>query len=278
MTLGQALFSYRSAKNVSQDEVSSFLGVSRQTYNGWELDRTKPSTERIDMICLNLELTYDNDTKEWGSPYPIVENPKVKQKSTPSNSQNDDSDLIIGPLAFMLTACGFDSFFVANSLGLNKKILDIIVKGYFLSMYFSMLAFLKNMYSKGISKDFIIEHDLMNPSVLSQYNEIMQENSICNMLLDITYKHQKRDITPTLDDFNVDVLREDGFSENFCAKFEHYQKMNSVSSKVKALSDAAKSLSGEDYSTLSKVITSLTHGIQTGHVDLNSILNQCNAG
>ena len=212
MTLGQALFSYRSAKNVSQDEVSSFLGVSRQTYNGWELDRTKPSTERIDMICLNLELTYDNDTKEWGSPYPIVENPKVKQKSTPSNSQNDDSDLIIGPLAFMLTACGFDSFFVANSLGLNKKILDIIVKGYFLSMYFSMLAFLKNMYSKGISKDFIIEHDLMNPSVLSQYNEIMQENSICNMLLDITYKHQKRDITPTLDDFNVDVLREDGFS------------------------------------------------------------------
>lgn len=59
MTVGQRIMKLRSIANISQEELSERLGVSRQTVSKWELDQALPQIEKIIVLAKLFEVTTD---------------------------------------------------------------------------------------------------------------------------------------------------------------------------------------------------------------------------
>lgn len=51
MTIGQKIFTLRSEKGLSQEELADIIGVSRHTIGKWENDVMNPNAENISKIC-----------------------------------------------------------------------------------------------------------------------------------------------------------------------------------------------------------------------------------
>ena len=59
MNLGCRLYSYRKAKNLSQEEVAFALNVTRQTVSKWETGQSTPDFDKILPICELYGITTD---------------------------------------------------------------------------------------------------------------------------------------------------------------------------------------------------------------------------
>lgn len=64
MTLGQRLFQIRTEHNLSQEELASKLGTTRQTVSRWELDQTYPEIAKIVLISKLFSVTTDSILKD----------------------------------------------------------------------------------------------------------------------------------------------------------------------------------------------------------------------
>ena len=51
MTIGAKIVHLRIVNNISQDELSKMLMVSRQTLSKWENDETLPQVDKIRELC-----------------------------------------------------------------------------------------------------------------------------------------------------------------------------------------------------------------------------------
>ena len=59
MSLGQKIYELRTAKNLSQDELSETLGISRQSVSKWETDTAVPDFDKLLKLCDVFGVTLD---------------------------------------------------------------------------------------------------------------------------------------------------------------------------------------------------------------------------
>ena len=59
MTLGQKLTNLRKARNMTQEELSEAIGVTRQTISKWELDTSTPDLDYLCKLCDLFGVTAD---------------------------------------------------------------------------------------------------------------------------------------------------------------------------------------------------------------------------
>lgn len=59
MSIGERLLELRKKKNLSQEEVASSIGVSRQTISKWETDQSVPDFDKIVPLSELFEITTD---------------------------------------------------------------------------------------------------------------------------------------------------------------------------------------------------------------------------
>lgn len=68
MTLGEKLYQLRKNSNLTQEQLSEKVGVSRQTISKWELDETAPDIKQAQLLSRIFNISLDeltgNDTKE----------------------------------------------------------------------------------------------------------------------------------------------------------------------------------------------------------------------
>ena len=55
-SFGSVLKQYRSKGGFTKTDVAEAIGVTRNTYYNWELDRNKPSFDQIILLCNKLEI------------------------------------------------------------------------------------------------------------------------------------------------------------------------------------------------------------------------------
>ena len=56
-SIGKNIKKYRTARNLSQDEVAKRIGVTRQAISSWENERTEPSINDIELMSRIFECT-----------------------------------------------------------------------------------------------------------------------------------------------------------------------------------------------------------------------------
>lgn len=59
MSLGKRIASMRGYRQMTQEQLGSIVGVSKQTMSGWEHDTSKPNADYIRKLCLALKCTAD---------------------------------------------------------------------------------------------------------------------------------------------------------------------------------------------------------------------------
>lgn len=59
MDIGEKIKTLRKLNNKSQEELALDIGVSRQTVNKWETNKSQPSTENLLLICSIFEVSAD---------------------------------------------------------------------------------------------------------------------------------------------------------------------------------------------------------------------------
>lgn len=62
MTLGDKIIELRKKKNLTQEQLSERLGISRQTLSNWEKDMTKPDIEQAVEIARYFKISLDDLT------------------------------------------------------------------------------------------------------------------------------------------------------------------------------------------------------------------------
>jgi len=83
MTLGEKLANARKEKNITQEQLADYLGVSRQSISKWESDIAYPETEKLVRISELFDCSLD---------YLLKENVTEKEnKSDKDNAQNPDT-------------------------------------------------------------------------------------------------------------------------------------------------------------------------------------------
>ncbi len=50
-SIGDKIYNLRKQKNISQDELAEYIGVTRQTVSKWEANRSQPKLENLRQIC-----------------------------------------------------------------------------------------------------------------------------------------------------------------------------------------------------------------------------------
>ncbi len=83
MTLGEKLAKGRKEKNITQEQLADYLGVSRQSISKWESDIAYPETEKLIRISELFDCSLDYLLKES-----ITEK---EEKTETSNTQESDS-------------------------------------------------------------------------------------------------------------------------------------------------------------------------------------------
>lgn len=113
MNLGEKIYNYRKAKNISQDELAETLDVSRQSVSKWENNISTPEIDKIKKLADYFEISLDeflNDEKT-----DVKEN-KIK------NGVNKDarwivricSGVFLGCISILLAILGFILSFSFN--------------------------------------------------------------------------------------------------------------------------------------------------------------------
>ena len=64
MNFGEKLYNLRKQNGLSQEELSEKLNVTRQTVSKWELNQSKPDTDKMQEICSLFNVTIDELTNE----------------------------------------------------------------------------------------------------------------------------------------------------------------------------------------------------------------------
>ena len=59
MSLGSRIASMRGYRQMTQEQLGSLVGVSKQTMSGWEHDTSKPNADYIRRLCLALDCSAD---------------------------------------------------------------------------------------------------------------------------------------------------------------------------------------------------------------------------
>lgn len=59
MSLGRRIASMRGYRQLTQEELGSMVGVSKQTMSGWEHDRSMPNADYLRKLCRVLDCTAD---------------------------------------------------------------------------------------------------------------------------------------------------------------------------------------------------------------------------
>lgn len=59
MSLGSRIQSMRGYRRLTQEQLGSMVGVSKQTMSGWEHDSSKPNADYIRALCKALECSAD---------------------------------------------------------------------------------------------------------------------------------------------------------------------------------------------------------------------------
>ncbi len=62
MTIGEKIYSLRTGRNLSQDELAELLGVSRQSVSKWETNSSTPEIEKLSKICDIFRISLDELT------------------------------------------------------------------------------------------------------------------------------------------------------------------------------------------------------------------------
>ena len=82
MTLGERIYSLRTARNLSQDALAEVLEVSRQSVSKWETDASVPELDKLVKLSEYFGLPLDELVKGEGSPGPEPEAPEETAPGT----------------------------------------------------------------------------------------------------------------------------------------------------------------------------------------------------
>ena len=108
MTLGQKLTNLRKARNMTQEELSEAIGVTRQTISKWELDTSTPDLDYLCKLCDLFGVTADylirpeKETVETAetAPSPPTEQAPPPPRTEPTPPSADPSAKTVSGLRF----------------------------------------------------------------------------------------------------------------------------------------------------------------------------------
>lgn len=108
MTLGQKLTNLRKARNMTQEELSEAIGVTRQTISKWELDTSTPDLDYLCKLCDLFGVTADylirpeRETVETAetAPSPPTEQAPPPPRTEPTPPSADPSAKTVSGLRF----------------------------------------------------------------------------------------------------------------------------------------------------------------------------------
>ena len=59
MTIGSKIKTLRRARDLTQESLAEYLGISPKAVSQWECDRTSPDISQIPLLCNLFEVTSD---------------------------------------------------------------------------------------------------------------------------------------------------------------------------------------------------------------------------
>ena len=65
MDLGKKLFELRKKKGISQEELATQVGVTRQTISNWELGETEPKPSELKTLSKIFQVSIDELLKQY---------------------------------------------------------------------------------------------------------------------------------------------------------------------------------------------------------------------
>lgn len=147
MTLGEKIQTCRKLKGLSQEEVASALGISRQALSKWECNTSTPDTDRIVALSNYFNITTDYLLKDGYTDESVPLNKEDKKQSGNIPISISTAIVTIGLIIALAMANDGSKFlywqFTSAALGIGIQIAGICV---FEVLYFSKHFQIKNQY------------------------------------------------------------------------------------------------------------------------------------
>lgn len=100
-SIGDKIYNLRKQKNISQDELVEYIGVTRQTVSKWEANRSQPKLENLRQICecLGVELKYFTNDNSFVEDFNIeqsnLDNSAIElEAQSLSNDENEIRQIV----------------------------------------------------------------------------------------------------------------------------------------------------------------------------------------
>ncbi|MBR3691665.1 MAG: helix-turn-helix domain-containing protein [Clostridia bacterium] len=81
MTIGEKIAHLRSHAKMTQEELSEYLGISRQSVSKWEVDQAEPRIDKILQMCVLFQITADDLIREDVQLSRTDDQPELKYRS-----------------------------------------------------------------------------------------------------------------------------------------------------------------------------------------------------
>jgi len=119
MTFGEKLLGLRKSRGLSQEDLASLLGVSRQAISRWELGSATPDIPNLVKICRTFNITADyliNDDLNHPEKDPSSPGCEASPVSVQKNARHGITSLVIGIILTFLGGLGTLTICVLSSL------------------------------------------------------------------------------------------------------------------------------------------------------------------
>jgi transcriptional regulator with XRE-family HTH domain len=147
MTLGEKIQACRKLKGLSQEEVASALGISRQALSKWECNTSTPDTDKIVALSNYFNITTDYLLKDGYTDESVPLNKEDKKQSGNIPISISTAIVTIGLIIALAMANDGSKFlywrFTSAALGIGIQIVGLCV---FEVLYFSKHFQIKDQY------------------------------------------------------------------------------------------------------------------------------------